>query len=85
MIVCPWSGLVLGPEGVVSVEVSMFEQWVFNKASLNVHNFSSVGPITSLELDLSDYVLKSNVYFGLFLTKYHGPCGLFLARSKFEI
>ena len=65
--------------------VSMFEQWVFNKASLNVHNFSSVGPITSLELDLSDYVLKSNVYFGLFLTKYHGPCGLFLARSKFEI
>ncbi len=30
MIVCPWSGLVLGPEGVVSVEVSLFEQWVLN-------------------------------------------------------
>ncbi len=28
MIVCPWSPLVIGPEGVVSVEVSLLEQWV---------------------------------------------------------
>ncbi len=35
--------LVIRPEGVVNVEVNSV---VFNKASLNGHNFSSVGPIT---------------------------------------
>ncbi len=57
------------------------------KASLNGHNFSSVGPLTlilwfseSLERGLSDDLLKSKVYFGLVFDKIE-----IMARFKIGI
>ncbi len=64
---------------------------ILNRASLNGHNFSFVGPITlilwfseSWERGLSDDLLKSKVYFRPVFEKYHGLyksiLGLFLTK-----